>query len=121
MDAKAFNGGGNTEDCGRGGRWKKAQRIGHATPAGAVLQENNWQLVPDPLPRMEMALTSAGQVVRSTGIDAPAGFPARAFTVPAHSKATVLMDSSHLTTAYPELTVSSGRGATARITYTEAL
>jgi alpha-L-rhamnosidase len=121
IDATAFNWGWNTADSGAGGRWKRAQPIGHATPAGAVLQENNWQLVPDPLPPMQMALTSAGQVVRSTGIDTPAGFPANAFTVPAHSKATVLIDNSHLTTAYPELTVSSGRGATVRLTYAEAL
>jgi hypothetical protein len=119
IDATAFNWGWNT--AGTGGRWKRAQQIGHATPAGAVLQENNWQLVPDPLPPMQMALTSAGQVVRSTGIDTPTGFPAGAFTVPAHSKATVLIDNSHLTTAYPELTVSSGRGSTVRLTYAEAL
>ena len=121
IDAAAFNWGWNTADSATGGRWKRAQPIGHATPAGAVLQENNWQLVPDPLPRMEMALTSAGQVVRATGIDTPSGFPARAFTVPAHSKAAVLIDNSHLTTAYPELTVSSGRGAMVRLTYAEAL
>src|SRR5436190_1550872 len=121
IDATAFNWGWNTADSGTGGRWKRAQPIGHATPAGAVLQENNWQLVADALPPMQMALTSAGQVVRSTGIDSPKGFPARAFTVPAHSKATVLIDNSHLTTAYPELTVSGGRGATVRLTYAEAL
>src|SRR5947207_830986 len=45
MDATAFNWGWNTADSGTGGRWKRAQPIGHATPAGAVLQENNWQLV----------------------------------------------------------------------------
>ena len=104
-----------------GGRWKQAQSIGHATTLGAVLQENNWQLVPDPLPPMQMELTSAGQVVRSTGIDVPSSFPDNAFTVPAHTKATVLIDNSHLTTAYPELTVTDGRGATVRLTYAEAL
>src|SRR5207253_10199344 len=79
------------------------------------------RLVSDPLPPREMTSTSAGRVVRSTGIEIPTGFPANAFTVPAHSKATVLIDNSHLTTAYPELTVSSGRGATVRLTYAEAL
>jgi alpha-L-rhamnosidase len=121
IDGKAFNWGWNTTDSGVGGRWKRAQSIGYATPLGAVLQENNWQLVPDPLPPMQMVLTSAGQVVRSTGIDTVAGFPATAFTVSAHSKVTVLIDNSHLTTAYPELTVSNGRGATVRLTYAEAL
>jgi len=121
IDGTAFDWGWNTTDSSTGGRWKKAEAIGHATPLGAVLQENNWQLVPDPLPPMQMELTSAGHVVRSTGIDTPTGFPANAFAVPAHSKATVLIDNSHLTTAYPELTVSGGRGATLRLTYAEAL
>ncbi|HEY6337589.1 MAG TPA: alpha-L-rhamnosidase C-terminal domain-containing protein [Candidatus Sulfotelmatobacter sp.] len=101
--------------------WKKAEAIGHATPRGAVVQENNWQLVPDPLPAMQMELTSAGRVVRTTGIDVPSGFPDKPFTVPPHAKVAVLIDQSHLTTAYPELTVSGGRGATIRLTYAEAL
>lgn len=121
IDGTVFNWGWNAADSSTGGRWEKAQPIGNATPVGTVLQDNNWQLVPDPLPPMQMALTSAGRVVRSTGIDTPAGFPANTFTVPANSKATVLIDNSHLTTAYPELTVSSGRGATVRLTYAEAL
>ena len=116
----------NTADSGTsnstpGRRWKKADVIGHGAPPGAMMQENNWQLVPDPLPPMQMELTSAGQVVRSTGIDMPASFPEKAFTVPPHTKAAVLIDNSHLTTAYPELTVSGGRGAIIRLTYAEAL
>src|SRR5712664_3214663 len=121
IDGTVFHWGWNTADTGAGGRWKRAQPIGYATPVGAVLQENNWQLVPDPLPPMQMALTSAGHVVKSTGIDPGAGFPATAFTVPPHSKVAVLIDNSHLITAYPELTVSSGCGATVRLTYAEAL
>jgi alpha-L-rhamnosidase len=77
--------------------------------------------VPDPLPPMQMTLSPAGRVASATGIDRPVSFPENAFTVPAHSKATVLIDNSHLTTAYPELTVSDGRGAALRLTYAEAL
>lgn len=104
-----------------GGRWKKADVLGHAAPPGAMMQENNWQLVPDPLPPMQMELISAGHVVRSTGTVVPAGFPENPFTVPPHTKASVLIDNSHLTTAYPEFTVSGGRGSTIRLTYAEAL
>ncbi len=121
IDGTVFNWDWNSSDSRPGGRWKRAQSIGHATTLGAVLQENNWQLVPDPLPPMQMVLTSAGQVVRSTGIEVPSSFPDNAFTVPAHTRATVLIDNSHLTTAYPELTVTDGRGATVRLTYAEAL
>ena len=118
-DSSAANAG--LSSSSPGGCWKKADVIGHATPLGAMMQENNWQLVPDPLPPMQVELTSAGQVVRSTGIDMPADFPEKAFTVPPHTKASGLIDNSHLTTAYPELTVSGGRGATIRLTYAEAL
>ncbi len=121
IDGTAFDWNWNVADSDSGGGWKKAQPIGHATPLGAVVQENNWQLVPDPLPAMEMALTSAGGVVRAAGIDLPSGFAEKPFSVPPHSKATILVDNSHLTTAYPELTVSGGRGAVIRLTYAEAL
>jgi alpha-L-rhamnosidase len=119
VDGTVFDWNWNTAD--RSGRWKTAQTLGRATPMGAVLQENNWRLMPDPLPAMQMTLSSAGHVVRSTGIEVDSGFPESAFTVPAHSKATVLIDNAHLTTAYPELTVSNGRGATTRLSYAEAL
>ena len=121
IDGNVFNWEWNGAESGTNGHWKKAQPIGHATPLGAVLQNDNWQLVPDPLPPMQMTLTSAGHVVRSTGADTSGGFPERAFTVLGHSKATVLIDNSHLTTAYPELTVSGGQGSTVRLTYAEAL
>lgn len=121
IDGTVFNWDWNTVGSGTSGRWKKAQPIGHATPLGAVQQESNWQLVPDPLPPMQMMLTSAGHLVRSTAIDLRSEAPEIVFTVPTHSKATVLIDNSHLTTAYPELLVSGGRGSIIRLTYAEAL
>jgi alpha-L-rhamnosidase len=121
IDGTMLNWDWDATSSGPVGRWKKAQSIGHATPLGAVLQENNWQLAPDPLPPMQMMASSAGQVVRSTGVETDSGFPENALTVPAHSKATILLDNKHLTTAYPDLTVSNGRAATIRLTYAEAL
>src|SRR5882724_8457410 len=103
------------------GNWKKPKILEAASVLGGSLQNDNWQLVPDPLPAMQMELSPAGRVIRSMGIDPPNGFPDKAFSVPAHSKVEVLIDNSHLTTAYPELTVSDGRDATIRLTYAEAL
>jgi alpha-L-rhamnosidase len=102
-------------------RWKKAAIISTAGPRGARFQDTNWQLVPDPLPAMAMELAPAGKVVRAQAIDVPSGFPERPFSVPAHTKASVLLDASHLTTAYPELTITGGAGASIRLTYAEAL
>jgi alpha-L-rhamnosidase len=109
------------------GSWTAAQPIGRATIRGSVLQENNWQLVRDPLPPMELTYTSAGRVARTVGLDSgaasalPNGADKIAFHVPVNSKVTVLLDASHLTTAYPEVTLEGGRDATVRLTYAEAL
>jgi alpha-L-rhamnosidase len=101
--------------------WKKAVSISRAGPRGGHSQDTNWELLPDPLPPMAMELAPPGKVVRAEGIDTSNGFPEKAFSVPAHTQAAVLLDASHLTTAYPELTVSGGLGATIRLTYAEAL
>jgi len=102
-------------------KWEKAASIGNANERGAVLQNNNWQLMPDSLPPMQMELTPVGRVVRASGIQPPADFPGSGFEIPAHATVSLLVDQSHLTTAYPELTVSGGAKSTIRLTYAEAL
>ncbi len=103
------------------GAWEKAAPIGYAGVRGAVLQNNNWQLVPDLLPVMQMELQPAGTVVRSSGMELPKDFPKAPLTIPAHAKVSLLLDQTHLTTAYPELTVSEGGRSKIRLTYAEAL
>jgi len=102
-------------------RWKKALPIDYGAPRGAQMQATNWQLVPDLLPAMAMELVPPGKVVRASGVEVPDRFPDKSFVVPAHSKVSILMDASHLTTGYPELTVSGGQGTSVRLTYAEAL
>ncbi len=62
-------------------------------------------------------------VRRATGVTVPAGFPERAvpLTIPANTTATLLLDQSYLTNAFPTLTFSGGAGAKVRLTYAEAL
>lgn len=107
-------------DASAGG-WTKVMTLGH----GAMRMErdapNNWQLVADPLPPMEMKEVPSGRVVRATGVAMPAGFPANGFEVPARTKASILLDRGELVTAYPALTVSAAAQATMRLTYSEAL
>jgi len=106
---------------GTTGGWAKAVTLGH----GAMREErdapNNWQLVADPLPAMEMKEVSSGRVVRATGAAMPEDFPAKGFEVAARTKASILMDRAELVTAYPALTVSAGAGSKIRVTYSEAL
>ncbi len=82
--------------------------------------DNYWQLVPDELPHMEYREIDAGAVVRS---DEPGAevFPAQPVTIAAGRHVHLLLDRKTLTSAYPQLTVSGGKGAYIRLTYSEAL
>jgi alpha-L-rhamnosidase len=87
--------------------------------------DNPWGLVPDTLPHMSYTSIGAGQVVRvipsgneEAGVMA---FPARPVAIPAHTHLHILLDRKTLTTAYPLLTVSGGRGTQIWLTYSEAL
>src|SRR5713226_10399103 len=108
-------------DASSRGKWEKAVPIGNASLRGAALQNNNWQLMPNSLPAMQLELTPVGRVVRASGVALPADFPGAGFEIPAHASVSLLLDQSHLNTAYPELTVSGGAKSTIRLTYAEAL
>ena len=87
--------------------------------------DNFWGLVPDGLPHMEYAPTSAGDVVRLDMIGAEqqglSAFPGAPATLPPGIHVHILLDRKTLTTAYPILTVSGGKGAKIWLTYSEAL
>lgn len=100
--------------------WTTAVPISRGALRGETDAPNNWQLLADALPPMEMTLETAGTVVRAAEIASPSRFPNAPLTVPAHTSASVLVDRGHLTTAYPAL-IASGSGATIRLTYAEAL
>lgn len=103
------------------GSWRNALALGRGSLRSERDSPNNWQLVPDPLPAMEMKPIPAGTIARVTGIPMQSGFPSTGFTLPAHTAAQILLDNSQLTTGYPELTVSGGLGSTVRLVYAEAL
>jgi hypothetical protein len=90
-----------------------------------VTGDNPWGLIPDPLPPQEYSPTAAGQIVQS---EMPGGSilgPLPTFDPPstllANSHYHLLLDRKRLTTAYPRLVVSGGKGSKIRITYAEAL
>lgn len=98
------------------GRWRGAPRDSRDGP-------NRWMLVPRNIPLMEEKPERLEAVRRSSGVSVPDGFPKQpaAFTVPANTRARILLDQSHLTTAFPELIVSGGRGAVIELGYAESL
>ena len=87
--------------------------------------DNPWGLVPDALPHMEYSPTSPGEVVRldSIATEQPSlvHFPGAPAGLPPGVHLHILLDRKTLTTAYPQLTVSGGKGAKIRLTYAEAL
>jgi len=123
IDGAKFDWRANSEirDAEREGRWTKAVTLGR----GALREEqdapNNWQLVADPLPAMEMREVAPGKVVRATGVTMKAGAPLGGFIVGSRTKISVLIDNGELTTGYPVLSVNGGHGAVIRVTYAEAL
>ncbi len=87
--------------------------------------DNLWDLIPDRLPHMELSPTEAGQIVRLDDIAAEqpglGAFPAKPATLPPGIHVHILLDRKSLTTAYPALTVSGGKGSHIWLTYSEAL
>jgi hypothetical protein len=101
--------------------------VSRAHSAG-VTGDNSWGLIPGELPRMENFATEPGKMVIASSVDSvaedPANFPpfpASPIVIAPGSLVHLLLDRKTLTTAYPRLTTSGGRGAKIVITYSEAL
>ncbi len=77
--------------------------------------DNPWGLVPDELPHMEYSTTPAGEVVRARRQPSRASERISRQSLVTHPSqvphAHLLLDRKTLTTAYPALTVSGGKGA----------
>ncbi len=103
--------------------WKAAEVIGPAAGREAQDVHSRWMLVPRNIPMEEERPERLQTLRQASGVARPAHFPAtrEAVSIPAGTKATLLLDQSYLTTAYPELVVSGGRGASIRIGYAESM
>jgi hypothetical protein len=79
--------------------------------------------MPRDIPPMEETLQRFARVRRADGVSASDAFVRGpgALVIPAHSKASVLLDQSRTTNAYPVVETSGGRGGTITLTYAEAL
>ena len=102
--------------------WGGVDEITIGGPRGIRDSPSRWFLVPRAIPLLEQKPERFAAVARSEGAMPPAGFVGgAAWTVPAGTAARVLLDRGHLTTAYPELLVTGGKGAVVDLTYAEAL
>ncbi len=93
--------------------WKTAQVIFAASPKnikGPYGTPEGWLLVPSGIPQMEFTEQRMLQLRKAAGVVVPSSFPAKktAITIPANSTATLLLDQTFLTNAYPTLIFSGG-------------
>jgi alpha-L-rhamnosidase len=105
-------------------RWLAPLQIGRrATPRGIRDGGSFWNLVPRTIPQMEQKEQELAQVRRASGVSSDGSFlrGAKPIVIPAGTRATVLFDQGCLTTAYPGITLSGGRGSTLTLVYAEAL
>jgi alpha-L-rhamnosidase len=103
--------------------WKPAQPIFAGVPKGVFAWTDGWMLVPSAIPQMELRQQRLLAVRQSSGISLPASFPQQPspITIPANTRATVLLDQGHLTNAYPALHFRNGKGSVITLGYAEAL
>jgi alpha-L-rhamnosidase len=103
--------------------WKPAHALSNGAARDSQDAPNRWMLVPRSIPMMEEKPERLLKVRKVDGVKVPEGFPARpaAIRIAPNTRATLLLDQTYLTTGYPELVVSGGKGASVSLRYAEAL
>ncbi len=104
-------------------QWAFAVATGPADPMGREAN-NPRRLLPRTIPLLEETPQRFAAVRRITGTNAdpkPLITGTGSLTIGPWSTVMLLLDQGMLTTAFPELTLSGGRGATLTFTYAEAL
>ena len=105
--------------------WTAAKPLTAATPRGSAPygSAEDWQLVPRPIPLPDQRPIRFASLRRAEGVTVPRSFVSgrSALTIPAHSRASLLLDQGELTMGHPLLVASGGRDATATIVYAESL
>ncbi|MGH7603902.1 MAG: alpha-L-rhamnosidase C-terminal domain-containing protein [Gemmatimonadaceae bacterium] len=107
--------------------WSTPTVVGHVrrreTLPGDYGEVSGWQLEPRSIPPMEETEQRLASVRRASGVHANAAFLRGNgdLVIPARTTASILLDQSHTTNAYPVLETSGGAGSTVRATYAEAL
>jgi len=94
-----------------------------AMQPGDYGEVTGWQLEPRSIPAMEETLQRLAHVRRATGVTTDGAFLRGDgdLVIPPRTTATLLLDQSHTTNAYPVLETSGGARSTVRLTYAEAL
>lgn len=78
------------------------------------------QLEPSPLPQMERTLQRLGSLRKVEGMEITTAFPSEELTIPANTKASLILDQGHLTNAYFTINFSRGAGSVIKAGYLES-
>lgn len=103
--------------------WVAAANLRFRAKPRALGNDGFWQLTPRTIPMMDdhpQRLHSVRRVEQGAMTDAFLQGKS-SVTIPARTKSVFLLDNGVLTNAYPELTVSSGKGASITLSYAEAM
>ena len=121
VDAALYPWGWETTDY-NDNKWLASRPLDNGHPRG-VGTDINWELTPRRIPLMEQSQQQFGSVRRTSGDKVPEGFVEgkSTWTIAPNKKITVLLDQGVLTTGYPELVVTKGKGSTIKLTYSESL
>lgn len=121
MDASLYPWNWETEAY-RDQKWSKAKMLDVGHPRG-LGTDINWVLTPRRIPLMEQKEQRFPTIRRTSGIKAPEGFLQGKvkWKISANQKVTILFDQGNLTTGYPELLVSKGKGSRIKLIYAESL
>jgi hypothetical protein len=103
--------------------WQQASKISVGMPKGQFTFNDGWMLIPSPIPSMKMVFQRLKTTRKADNITLPSTFPAEKgpVIIPAHTKATILLDQTYLTNAYPTLLFSKGKDAGISMSYAEGL
>lgn len=103
--------------------WKEAKGFKSGETAGGVTSEISWMLTPRAIGYPEETPSRLKKIRRFDGMAQVPDFISgkSEFVIPPNTKCSVLLDNEVLTTAYPKLLVSGGKGASVEIKYAEAL
>ncbi|MBC7744640.1 MAG: alpha-L-rhamnosidase N-terminal domain-containing protein [Flavobacterium sp.] len=104
-------------------KWLDSEELFHGLPKGVFEWTLGWMLFPSEIPQMQLTTQRFKSVRKTDGIKTPQAFPAQQsdFSIPANTSATILLDQSYLTNAYPTLLFSKGNNAQISLAYAEAL
>ncbi len=102
--------------------WKTPIELGQGIPRGKFTFWD-WGLVPRNIPFGEYRLQRFREIERTENITVRKSFLSgkSALHIPVHRKVKILLDQTFLTTAYPEILISGGKGSTIKLRYAEAL